>query len=156
MITIDLSWSEVHQAAQTGTNRCLNALRKGLKDAHGYEGFGFDISIQGALGEIALAKYLNVYWDQYNSKRETWYEGDVGSFEVRTIRKRHHNLTLHQRDRDNRAYILACAEPPTVLLLGWIMGKDGKLEKYWTEPQKGRPCFLFPRNKLKPMGELKR
>ena len=54
MIKTTLKWHEVMLGGMTGVMRHVKSLKKGLKDAHGYDGEdGWTKHIDGALGEVA-------------------------------------------------------------------------------------------------------
>jgi hypothetical protein len=40
---------------------------------------------------------------------------------------------------------------PVFILRGWIWGREGKRDEWWTDPACGRPAFFVPQNALRPM-----
>ena len=61
--TIQLSYPEIMQAASIGVMRRMQRLKSGYALAHGLKpGKDWQLMIEGALSECALAKFLNVYW----------------------------------------------------------------------------------------------
>lgn len=51
-------------------------------------------------------------------------------------------------DPPHHYFVLARGVFPTFNLVGWLLGKEGKKERYWTDPNTGRPAFFVPDYKL--------
>jgi len=156
MIEVRLSKIEFFQAVNVGVIRQMQNKAKGRKDRFGAEKMdGWGIHIEGACGEAAVAKYLNIF---YNGNIGNLSACDVNNnarnVEVRTAAKNHHSLILHKSDKDDSVYILVCGEAPVFNIKGWVMGRDGKKNEYWKDPTNNRPAFFVPQNALKPMTEL--
>lgn len=155
-VIVELSWRDVHMAGGVAVSRTVDNLSKGRKDAHGlvYDGLGIEQHWLGTIGEIAVAKHIDRYWDPLRLGVV-----DVGSVEVRTVDAAHKRLMLHESDRDDLPWVSALVERlrlPRVTLRGWILGKDGKNSEYWLDPTGARPAFFIPTNRLLPMGALPR
>ena len=82
-----------------------------------------------------------------------WSKGE--NSRRRTAAKESYRLILHPKDKDEAVFILLTGKAPTFTAKGWIYGKKGKLEKYWTDPKTGRPAFFIPQKDLNPIGTLK-
>lgn len=156
MTLVTLGPQELYFAAQHATMRRLNNLkaarapRHGIADAHAWAA-----DIDGAFGELALAKWLGVYWVPGVARPE--YSGDVARYEVRATRHATGCLLLHPDDHDDRPYVLALIAEPTVTLAGWVMGQQGKSPAHWTSSTDTRfrePCFAVPQSALRPMSEM--
>ena len=61
-IRVRVTRYEVRMAAIIGVERQIEALANNLSDQHGYDGCGWDLHAEGAIGELVLAKGLGVYW----------------------------------------------------------------------------------------------
>jgi hypothetical protein len=145
---IKLTDSEVEMAAQVGLRRQLEALRKGLPDKHGYEGDGWGIHIEGALGELALAKFLGVYWDGSVNTFKT--KGDLGETEVRTRSRSDYDLIVREDDREDAVYVLVVGKAPAYRVVGWMLGKEAKQDR-WVRTYGGRtPAYFVPQAALHP------
>lgn len=133
-----LAYSVVGQIA--GQN-----LSVGRQPRYGADKNDFGIAIVGALGEIAVAKLLNKYW--------AGNVGDLSARDVDGLQVRssalHRNLILHPQDSDNDPFVFVAIERNTATVCGWMLGKDGKDEKYW-RADKPRPAFFIPERDLKP------
>lgn len=114
---------------------------------------GWGCHIEGACGELAVAKCLNKFWSGQIGDIKA---GDVGDVEVRTTVADNNRLIIHPGDPDHRPFILVIGKPRTYRIAGWIMGRDGKRPEYWTDPKTGRPAFFVPQAALRPIAELPR
>jgi hypothetical protein len=110
-------------------------------------------NIEGAAGEMAVAKALGLYWQPIIGNHRA---DDVGPYQVRTnISRRHDDLCLRPHDHDDRVYINVLSFMPEFEVLGWIWAKDGKRELWLRDGTPDRPkCFYVPRTELRPMAEL--
>lgn len=163
--TVLLEWYEIDKAAGVGCRRQIEAMRAGKPDIYGFFGAGWDVHIAGAQGEVALAKWLDVYWGgSVNCYRNI--KGDVGDYEVRTRTRKDYELLIRPDDVvDTAFYILAHSFPPNtfkeapvgglgVRLMGWMRGRDAKNPK-WIAHHGGRaPAYFVPHTELHPMSML--
>jgi hypothetical protein len=138
---VKLTLGELHMAAQIGTLRHIEALRKGLPDRYGFDGeTGWTVHIEGAAGEIAVGKTLGIYWGGSVNTFKT--EADVGKLEVRTRSKDYYELLIRDSDSSDSAYVLVTGKAPTYNVVGWIFGKDAK-QPQWKKEYGGRPAAYF-------------
>lgn len=113
------------------------------------------IDIYSCRGEMAVAKYLNLFW---SGSLGDYKAVDVGGLvEVRTVNKKGRRLIVHPEDRDWAPYVLVDAsDAPNMLLIGWMYGADAKNKDYWSDPTgMGRHAFFVPQDDLRYMDELK-
>ena len=154
MTPVLLSWSEVFQAGVIGLMRLTKNLQNGAVEKHGADGDSLDHHFNGCLGEIALAKWRNTFW---SGSLGDYKARDVGRWQVRAAGRMTDRLILHHEDDDEHPFVLALVPHktlPRVFLRGWILGADGKLLQYWTDPGTGRPAFFVPQDVLNAMDEL--
>lgn len=146
---IELSWSELMIAALVGVMRCVKSKYKGYENKHGLQGPGWNQDIQGACGELAVAKYLNVFWD---GTMDSFTAGaDVQGLQVRST-DRDGRLIIRPTDPDDAVFILARGGPLEWEIAGWILGRDGKQEEFCGDPTGNRPAAYFvPIHALRPM-----
>jgi hypothetical protein len=137
---------EFKMAAEVGLRRCLSCKTKGIKDKYGFKGYGWDISVEGACAELALAKYLGVYW---NGSVDTFKNGgDVSGLEVRTT-KNHNKLIVRKEDRHDSIYVLLTGKAPEYNIVGWEYGYMIKQSEYLTDfGKKDRPLVYAIPGKL--------
>jgi hypothetical protein len=147
---ITLSWAELSIASQVGIRRNLEAMRAGHKPKHGFTGSTWDIHIEGACGEMALAKALGIYW---NGSVNTFKAGgDVGNHQVRTRSKDTYDLIVRHDDRDDDIFWLVTGVAPVYNVVGHIKGRDAKQDRF-RQSYGGRPeAWFVPSQFLTPYG----
>ena len=148
---VTLTSSELLLAAQAGCMRQVENLFRGREDAYGASnGQGWEMHIQGAAGEFAVSKALNLHWPGKGRLRGS----DVGPLQVRTAARHSHCLILHEEDDDEVAFVLVTGLAPSFIIQGWIRGWYGKRRQHWRDPAGGRPAFFVPQAVLNPPEEL--
>jgi len=106
-------------------------------------------NILGTIGELAVAKHLNVFFSAGYTGRKS---DDVEKYHVRTTAHENGQLLLDKSDPVDKIYILVTvAELPVCKIRGWISGKDvidhGDLRPMQWGPEK----YHFPQQRLNPM-----
>lgn len=154
-VTYNLTGSEMHLAVMAGVQRALDAIRSARRGRYGCEDTGFDYQINGCLGELTVAKHFGVFW---NGSFRDLGAVDVGErYQVRASDYDGPNagLILHPPDNDAQVFIKAFVHLPQVTLMGWMLGREAKQTRFWTEKlKKGRPGFLVVHELLHGMDEL--
>lgn len=154
MIQVVLNAFEMFSAASVGVKRQIEALARNLPDRHGYSGSGWGIHIEGACGEMAVAKALGMYWG--GSVNTFKASGDVGKLEVRTRSSDDYELLVRKDDADDATYILVTGTAPRYTVHGWLRGRDAKRSE-WLNTHGGREAAYFvPQQALRNMDELVR
>lgn len=154
---VALTWSEMRVGAEIAVTRRCMGLSGQSGHSYGSEqiaGLGMDHEVEGVWAEIAVAKWLGVYWPGLGLKKHTV---DAGLVEVRSIDHRKKRLLLHPKDQDGLPFVLVLVTPddlPCVTLLGWVWGREGKVQKFWADPVGGRPAYFVDSGILRPMTEL--
>jgi hypothetical protein len=140
-------------AAEMGITRQISNLMKGRPDAYGCAAdVGWQVHIEGCCGELAVAKYLDRYW---SGNFEQLKADDVGNYQVRTRSSHGWDLILHDRDPDDRVFILVTGTAPEYVIRGWMRAKDGKKPEFWSDPSKqNRPAYFVPQDCLHPISDL--
>ena len=154
-LNIRLNRHEVRYAAMAGVERRINAIAKQRPAYHGVDGRSneWQIDIIGCLGELAVSKALNLYWEAVSNEKLDSLPGDVEGYQVRSTRHQTGKLIVYETDKDDAPYILAVVNEPDVFLAGWLYGAEAKLA---VEPKRGSTSneFWVPQRMLRPMGEL--
>jgi hypothetical protein len=145
---IILENSQIMMVAQAGVMRHIQFIARNAKCQHGQsEPTTWEMQIEGCLSEYALSLYLGVEW------KGTGKIGgvDVGKDnDVRCTPRADGSLIIHKNDDDNRKYWLMVGKNGTYEVKGWLLGKDGKNERYWSDPSgKNRPAYFVPQSALK-------
>ena len=136
-----MTWGEIYRAGEAALQRsCIN-IKKGRQDAYGAEqsgGLGLDLSWIGCIGEQAVSRHFNCYWDA-----TAFGVVDCGGrIEVRSTTDENRRLCLHKEDRDDLPFILVRvikAKLPVVTLAGWMLGLDAKADEWWGEANPLKP-----------------
>jgi hypothetical protein len=150
---VTLSPAELISAAQIGIIRQIEAIRRKLPDKHGYVGDGWSLHVEGACGELAFAKALNVYWA---GTVNVYKDADVGAnIQIRTRSKANYDLLIRSDDSDDEVFVLVTGTAPTFRVVGWILGRDAK-QGCWEQTHGNRPpAFFVPQSELRPISELR-
>ena len=151
---IRLTTSEIRRGAMAGLDRMLHVLEAGRQHTHGTPNLGaWERHIEGALGELAFAKYVGLEWDPHIGQVHL---PDVGPYEVRTTsgkdwrgRPQETSLILHQKDNDKALFFLLVGSIGHYDIMGGIRGKNGKVDRWWRSPgPHGRPAYFVPKEIL--------
>lgn len=156
-VEVELTWRELHQTGFNAVFRSIRHIAKKSKSKWGQDCSKLTIHDDwlGAIGELAVAKHLDRYWAGID-----YGAVDASVVDVRSVDVEGHRMMLHPEDRDDLPVVLVLVERellPVVRLMGWIIGRDGKLREYWQDPTgKDRFAFFVPNSKLHAMSELRR
>jgi len=148
---VTLTWYEAAMASEIGRLRQLSSIKRQSPDAHGFEGVGWNEHIEGACGELAVAKLLGVYWD---GSVDTFARNDLPGLQVRTRSSHGWDLIVRQDDADATRWVLVTGRCPTFLVRGWIFGHEAKRPQ-WLRTHGDRPgAYFVPKEHLRPMEAL--
>jgi hypothetical protein len=148
MITeVTLNKYEMVMAAQIGLERKLLAIENGHKDNHGFEGPGWNEDIEGSCGEMAVAKYLGIYWG--GGMGEEFKSPDLGDrIQIRTTPRLDGSLIVRKDAKDDHIYVLVTGEAPTYFLRGFISAADAKRDEFVRAPNGRPPAWFVPQYAL--------
>lgn len=150
---VNLNKYEMVMAAQIGLERKLLAIENGHKDNHGFEGTGWNEDIEGTCGEMAVAKYLGVYFG--GGMGDEFKSPDVGDrIQVRTTPRHDGSLIVRKDAKDDHIYVLVTGEAPNFFLRGFILGGDAKRDEFVMAPNGRPPAWFVPQYALLDMSEL--
>lgn len=153
---IELDICDIEVAKTIANLRQEESKKKGLKNNHGFnpsEEEDRQKNINGAAAELAVAKWLNIYFvGSVNTFKEI---PDVGRFEIRHTELDNGSLIVRKPDPDDRRYILVTGKLPKLNIRGWLLGADAK-KTQWCRDYGGRPpAWFVPQNGLKSLDKLK-
>jgi hypothetical protein len=149
-----LTATELMVVAYVGSARNVQSLKQNWGPAAGVGLHNtWTPNIEGAGGELAVAKALNIYWQPIVGNHKS---DDVGPYQVRTnISRKHTDLCLRPSDNPDRVYISVLSFMPDFEILGWVTGAEAKRDEWLRDGTADRPqCFYIPRTALHPMSEL--
>lgn len=149
MIKIDLTHIELLVAAQVGAIRRVASIKRDLLNQKQSKKSQWEIDVDGAAAEMAVAKYLGVYWvPTVNAGKAA----DVNGFQVRSTTRENGSLIIRENDVKNEKYILVISQAQTFTVVGWIWCHDGKQERFWKlKDENGLPAWWVPQSELQPM-----
>lgn len=147
MSEVVLTFSELLLGSSAGCMRQVENIKLNRKDAYGAGTHNdWQLNIEGVLAEMALSKYLGVYWKGKGEFRET----DVADVDVRSTGHQAGCLILHPEDPDERKFYLLVGSCGKYRVAGSIMGHEGKSEEFWSDPSgKGRWAYFVPQSRLR-------
>lgn len=126
---VRLTRYEVQLGAQIGVARRIEAIALDLKDRNGFSGDSWGANIEGALGEMAVAKGLGRYFDATVNTFKSG--GDIGPYQVRTRPHEAFELIVREDDREGDVFILVTGSAPFYDIKGWILGRDARRDDWW-------------------------
>ena len=160
--TTTLDLYEMQSAAHLGILRCLESEKYQEKWGYNYKGSLNDQmakSISGAMGEVALAKFLKIKFE---------YHCNVGGvpdlifkdlrLQIRTqIPKNNNSLIIRPKAKLNEIYTLIIDKAPDFKILGFVNSTYVLGQEQWkTTFGLDRPfCYSIPPEKLTPINLLK-
>lgn len=155
MTEVTLTWHEAAMAVEVAKLRRLASLKNGRTPSANGRKDGWTEDMEGACAELAVAKHFRIYWggsvDTFKS------EPDVGHLEVRATSHPSGRLIIRHDDADDAKFVLAVGVCPTYRLVGWLFGREGKQDRWLTDPTgSGRArAFFVPQDDLRPLGLLR-
>lgn len=147
-IPVLLTDEHLQETAAAGAERQrITGSRK--KDAHRLRKSGDPLQrhIQGCRSEKSVSLVTGYPWIPYVDDYREIGGNDVGPFGVRGTDLKDGSLILHERDDDDRVYILVIGDGAGQMLVGWIRGQDGKRKQFWRENVPS-PAFFVPQKEL--------
>jgi hypothetical protein len=155
VIEVTLTPDEIELAVGVGVRRQLRSILAGRKDAYGFKGDPWRVHIEGAMGEMALAKAIGRFWSGAGERFED--DTDVGGIQVRTRSNHKYELYLElylwPKDESDPIYVLVTGTAPVFRVRGWIRGADAKRDD-WFKSIGRAPAFFVPNEQLRPMADL--
>ena len=162
--SVSLSLAEIQIGAMVGIQRQIREIgqsedRKKILEVYmrrhndpSSEGL-WSNAVEGALGELAVSKYLN----QYHTGMTSHWGTDVGrNIEVRTRRKSNYQLFIKSTDKDMHFYVLVTGSFGEYILQGFMPSSYAFTRKDWFHDNNGTTnrAFWIPNHQLKPISEL--
>ena len=149
---IHLRCTEVGAAVRVGGLRHYQAVIHKCQEKFGTPASeGWSSHIEGALGEMAAAKALNMYWP---GSVNAWHECDLNGIQVRTRSKSNYDLIVRPDDTENCVWVLVTGGCGTYEVCGWISGFEAKQERFFKSPNDKAPAYFIPQSELKPIETL--
>lgn len=132
-------------AATAGVLRRLEHIHhlQGCKDTNGPRWWAasrgdWNTDIEGCIGELVLARFLNAYWSPGLTGDRDFRRG----IEVRATSWQNGCLILHNEDADDRPFVLITLSLNEGRIRGWLFGLEGKRPEYWRDDRKSAAYFV--------------
>jgi hypothetical protein len=153
MIPIELSWAELWLAINAGVLRRLNGVRNHREEPYGARpAAAWNDDINGCIAELALAKYLDIFWSGTVGRLDL---PDVGRLQVRSKTEEGHRLVVLRSDKDAQVFVSVLVGIPVCHLCGWMLARDAKRAE-WLLPAADKPDrFFVPNGCLEQMQQLR-
>jgi hypothetical protein len=154
-IPIELDEGEWRQAALVGVMRNIEDILAGRKHRGGAQPKdGWRYNIEGACGELVVAKYLRTPWSGALGDLKA---ADVGRrIQVRTRSRHDYELFVYRNDPPEHAFVLVTGLAPRFVLRGWCYGSEGKEWGRWWAPPGREYAFFVSQDDLHHMDSLPR
>lgn len=149
MIRIELDHRELMMAGQVGLMRRIKSISKGYdKNKHAVKS-DWQTDIDGAAAEMAVAKWLGIYWGGHEG---TFKAPDVGPYHVRSTTHANGHLLIRPDDDANDICFLVITDPPIYSIIGSLRAGAGMLDVYWRPADtKGGGAWWVPQGKIDPI-----
>lgn len=155
IVKVYLTLEETLLAAAVGFYRQEESMKKGLKDAHGYNGKdAWETHIMGAQAEQAVAKYLGVPWSE---SVNTFGAPDIDpDIQVRTFKNPEDPyLLVRPNDKDKERFVAVYRiDQFTYKIFGWMYGKDAKKKEWIRDPNNRGFAYFVPFENLTNISDL--
>ena len=147
---IKLNANEVLVAGYVGMRRNAEATYKGRKSRFPEKVTGelWGFHIEAAHAELAVCKYLNVYW---GFGVNTFHVADVVNTNLEIRWSSRNDLKV--RPDDNGVVVSVTGQCPKYTIKGWIRAEDAKQKQWYYD--KEPPCYFVPHDQLNPIEQLK-
>ena len=153
MPLVNLEWYEVSIAAQVGARRQISSMSRGSVPNFSMKGTGWEEHTRGALGEMAVAKYLDLYW---SGSVDTFALADIGrEIQVRTTDKDTNRLIVRPVDDNEACFVLARGRNDHYDIVGWVFGLEAKRPELSQAPGGRDSAYFVPDSALRPITELR-
>ena len=144
---ISLNKNEIYTAAMVGVKRRIDSYSFDKTNKFINPDVWWDMDIEGACAEMAVAKALKIYWDY---SVNTFSAPDVGLFQIRHTKIPHGKLIVRPQDSDSETFILIVGSSPDFDIKGYMNGGEAKQDKYLSSPNGKAPCWMVPQEDLSP------
>ena len=123
-VLVTLTPAELEQAAFGGVQRRIAGIFQNRRSTHpetpDWKQQWWESNVIGAIGELAVAKALDMHWDPTIGRVDAH---DVGDYEVRTTQLPNPVLRYRTHNDPKNRYILCSYKRDKVLIHGWLPGQ---------------------------------
>lgn len=142
-----MSPPELMQGGLVGLMRRVGTMKNGTRDRDAPHS-SWATEIDAAIAEMAVSKYLGLYWQGHRNRDDDILDGR----EVRATVYETGKLVIRKRDLEKNAakrYVLVVACPPIYSIRGDFLCRDARQDKYYDpNPKEGAPAWWVPQADL--------
>ena len=132
--------------------RQVESLRSGNKNRYAAKNDkAWQLHIEGALGEMAAAKVLGVYW---SSSVNGFKHPDVGAWQVRTRSSHDYDLIVRDSDAPGSRYVLVTGSMGLYRVHGWVYGHEARRKEWRKNHGQHGVAWFVPQAALRPVDEM--
>jgi len=156
-VIVNISTQEMGIAMQVAYSRWKESTEKGRQDSLYKKEFwldGFAAHLQGACGEIAVAKALNIYPYLHVNQFSGMKSDLPGDIEVRCRSNSDHDLIIRDSDPHDRKYVLVRGGPPQMNVVGWSYGREHCVDEYRKDWGGFGEAWFIPANVLREIEDI--
>jgi hypothetical protein len=150
-VWVTLSLAEMLHGTNLGVIRLYESHNHGGKHKHGFYNSNLDplcINVQGAIGEIVVAKARNLY---FMPTVNTFKAADIGSnVQVRLRTKHEWQMIVRDDDDPDHIFVHVTGSGPVYCIRGWAYGKDVMKPEYRQNHGNRIESWFVPEEALKP------
>lgn len=142
--------------AEAERRQACNEARKirGKNNAPDKGAKALELHKLGCIGELAVAIYLDLEDQVFTDLVAVNGAADLPrGIDVKTRPKHGYDLLVPLYCNVGHNYVLVTHERSTKIV-GWLPGSEIALHENIKEPIRGRPCYMVPASKLKPIETL--
>lgn len=151
-VWVRLSLTELLNGVIVGAVRHFEAEKSNRSPKHGFDAkrdSAIGIHIEGACGEIAVAKAVGRY---FSGSFNTFKAADLGeNVQVRTRSSHDYELIVRNDDNPNHVYVLVTGTAPTYCIRGWAYARDVMKPDYLANHGGRHEAYFVPPNALNSM-----
>lgn len=146
--SVTLSWYEQLMAGFCGMMRDTDSHRWG-RHRELFSGFDSDTNdVYAAGAEMAVAKLTNRYWIAGIGDPKL---PDVGRLVEVRWSEFNHCLKVRDKDPDDRPYVFVRGSSPSFEIVGWMLGREAKQQRWKANPGDKGEMYLVPSGALNDM-----
>lgn len=150
-VWVTLSLAEMLHGTNLGVIRMYESHNHGGKHKHGFYNSNLDplcINVQGAIGEIVVAKARNLY---FMPTVNTFKAADIGNnVQVRLRTKHEWQMIVRDDDDPDHIFVHVTGSGPVYCIRGWAYGKDVMKPEYRQNHGNRTESWFVPEEALKP------
>ena len=150
-VWVTLSLAEMLHGTNLGVIRMYESHNHGGKHKHGFYNSNLDplcMNVQGAIGEIVVAKARNLY---FMPTVNTFKAADIGNnVQVRLRTKHEWQMIVRDDDDPDHIFVHVTGSGPVYCIRGWAYGKDVMKPEYRQNHGNRIESWFVPEEALKP------